>query len=190
MRKHGNYIPRAHYEDKPYYDYEYQEQLRRMTNSAAGFDGWTKDSLKLLPSGVWEWRARIDNMAKSQGVVPSAYLHVPSPMIPKGHATQAKQHRGIVLFSVVHRVLCGIEWHRLKHWQEKWIDEGQHGGRLGGEHMADAWDLQCKIEAAHAEQRPLVGVLLDHAIVFTSLTLTSYVGCLRDLELPLASRIS
>ncbi len=166
FNKYGDYIPRAEYHDKEYRGHEYEDQLKKMSDTSSGFDGWNRKALLSLPSAVWTWRAAIDNLAKRKGIVPDAYLHVISPMLPKGHATTAGQHRGIVVFSFLHRLLYGIEWHRLKWWQEKWLDESQHGGRVSGEHLADAWDVQLKIEAARAEQRPIVGALLDYAIFF------------------------
>ncbi len=162
----GPYIPYNDYVDKPYTGADYAEQLRRMSESSSGFDGWTLPALRLLPMGLWTWRAKIDNLAKRLGTVPRAYLHVPSPMLPKGHALLPCDHRGIVIFSMLHRVTYGIEWARLREWQEGWITDAQHGGRVGGEFMADAWDLQSRIEAAMAEGQPLVGALLDYSKFF------------------------
>ena len=68
-------------------------------------------------------------------------------MLPKGH-----QHRGITIFSMLHRITYGSLWNRLKAWQEQWLDEDQHGGRIKGEHLADAWDLQSRIEEANATE--------------------------------------
>ncbi len=164
--RYGRYIPYAYYRDEPYGANEYVEQLKRMSDSTPGFDGWTRDALRSLLEGLWHWRAQVDNLAKRKGVVPSAYLHVPAPMIPKGHALDAKSHRGITIFSMIHRVTFGIEWMRLRTWQEQWISEDQHGGRIGGEHLADAWDLQGRIEAAEAEGAPLYGALLDYSKFF------------------------
>ncbi len=163
---YGEYVPHADFQDQPYVFSDYEEQLQRMKGSAAGFDGWHKDALIMLPSGIWSWRAKVDNMAKEQGLVPDAFLHVPTPMLPKGQATTAEKHRGIVIFSYLHRIVGGINWHRLKTWQEVWLDKHQHGGRAAGEYLADAWDLQLRVESARAEGRPLTGALLDYAKFF------------------------
>ncbi len=164
--RYGQYIPTAQCQESPYEAQEYVDQVHRMGDTSPGFDGFTKAALKLLPHGLWHWRARLDNMAKDKGIVPSAFLHVPSPMIPKGQAAEAASHRGIVIFSILHRITFGIQWRRLREWQEQWIAEGQHGGRVGGEHLADAWDLQARIEAAIAEDNNLVGALLDYSKFF------------------------
>ena len=67
---------------------------------------------------------------------------------------------------MIHGVVYGALWHRLKEWQERWIDEAQHGVRPGGEHLDDAGDLQIDIEEADATRTPLVGALLDYGKFF------------------------
>ena len=137
-----------------------------MSSSAAGFDGWTKEALSLLPEKAWQDRADLENVAKEAGVLPSAYHHVPLAMTPKGQATGPKHHRGITIFSFVHRIVYGALWHRLKLWQEQWIDQAQHGGRVAGEHLADAWDLQMDIEHANLNGDHIAGALLDYEKFF------------------------
>ena len=85
-----------------------------MKETVAGFDGWTKKALKLLPRKAWQDRADIENMAAQIGLLPDAYLHVPLPMLPKGQAVTAEQHRGITIFSMVHRIVYGTMRNRLK----------------------------------------------------------------------------
>ena len=72
---------------------------------------------------AWKDRAILENKAKELGVLPEAYLHVPLPMLPKGQALRLDQHRGISIFSMTHRVVYGALWHKLKEWQQRWIDE-------------------------------------------------------------------
>ena len=91
--KYGQHIPTVQYNDQPYIAKDPIEQLRRMKETAAGFDGWTKAALKLLPWGAWEYRAQIENMAREMGKLPEAYLHVPLAMVSKGHALRPEQHR-------------------------------------------------------------------------------------------------
>ena len=40
--------------------------------SAAGFDGWTRDALRILPRQAWVDRARIENLAQKLGKFPDA----------------------------------------------------------------------------------------------------------------------
>ena len=164
--EYGMHIPNVEYDDKPYEASEFIEQLARMKDSAAGFDGWTKKALQLLPEQAWQDRAELENVAKTKGVLPQAYSHVPLAMLPKGQAVGPQHHRGITIFSMVHRVVYGALWQRLKLWQEKWIDDAQHGGRIEGEHLADAWDLQIAIEHASTTSTPIVGALLDYEKFF------------------------
>ena len=42
----------------------------------------------------------------------------------------------------------------------------QHGGREGGEYLADAWDLQALLEEAESTNKDLVGALLDYEKLF------------------------
>ena len=140
--KYGRHMPKVQYNDEPYTAKDLTDHLSRMKEIAAGFDGWTKAALTLLPWKALEYRAQIENMAREAGKLPDAYLHVPLAMIPKGHALRPEQHRGITIFSMLHRLVYGVMWHRLKNWQEQWIEDTQQGGRIGGEYTADAWDLQ------------------------------------------------
>ena len=108
-----------------------------MKDTSAGFDGWTRAALRLLPVKAWEHRARIENLAKEKGILPEAYLHVPLPMLPKGNALTPGQHRGITIFSMLHRLVHGVVWERAKEWQENWLDDTQQGARWkedGGVH--------------------------------------------------------
>ncbi len=166
FQKYGEYVPTAPYQDQRYRGHHFTQQLERMKDSAAGFDGWTRAALRCLPEQLWDDRAELENRAKELGVVPTAYLHVPTPMLPKGQACRPEQHRGIVVFSMIHRVVMGTVWHHMRDWQEQWLDPCQHGGRAGGEHLADAWDLQLQIESANAGDDPLVGALLDYSKFF------------------------
>ena len=164
--KFGRHIPCAHFVDAEYTAQEFVDQLDRMRNTSAGLDGWTRDALRALPLEAWEDRARIENLAMKKGTLPQAYLHVLNPMLPKGQAVHPDHHRGITIFSMIHRVVYGALWQKLKVWQEDWIDQDQHGGRIGGEHLVDAWDLQANIERTEAEGNSLVGALLDYEKFF------------------------
>ena len=146
--KYGEHIPNVQYNDEPHTAKDLIDQLSRMKETVVGFDGCTKAALKLLPWKAWEYRAQIENMARETGKLLEAYLHAPLAMIPKGHALRPEQHRGITIFSMLHRLVYGVMWHRLKNWQEQWIEDTQQGDRLGGEYIADAWDLQIQIEEA------------------------------------------
>ena len=42
-------IPRAEYQDSPYSADEFAQQLEKMKDTAAGFDGWTRKALLLMP---------------------------------------------------------------------------------------------------------------------------------------------
>ena len=166
---HARYGEDVPYADPPSVDVsgaELQQQLVGMKNTSPGFDGWSREALLLLPLAMWEDRARIENLALSLGKLPLAYAHVPNPMLPKGHAEYAEDHRGLTIFSMLHRISYGVQWKRLRQWQDSWICDSQHGGRAGGEFMADAWDLQAAIEIARGEGHPLVGALLDYAKCF------------------------
>ena len=164
--KFGEYIPKVAFEDKPYTAEDFIDQLKKMKDSVAGFDGWTRGAFRLLPTRAWSHRAEIENMAKEMGKLPDAYTHVPSPMLPKGHAVNPSQHRGITIFSMLHRLLYGVMWQRLKDWQESWIDDAQQGGRNKGEYIADAWDLQAQIEEANVGDQKIVGAMLDYGKLF------------------------
>ncbi len=161
--KYGKYIPRAPFEDGPYEAAGYIARLERMRDSSVGVDGWRRAALKPIPEEIWAWRANVDNMAKEQGIVPTAYLHAPMVMLPKGQGRTADHHRGIIISSMLHRVVYGALWGRVKVWQEDWMGSNQHGGRLGGEHLADAWDLQSQFEAAMIDGIPLTGAAFDYA---------------------------
>ena len=78
-----------------------------MKESAAGFDGCTRKALRILPMKAWEDRASIENLAEELGILPDAYLHVPLPLLPKGQALGPQHHRGITIFSVLHRIVYG-----------------------------------------------------------------------------------
>ena len=88
--------------------------LPRISRSSSVGDGGSKAALLLLLAGAWEYRAQIENMPREIGKLPEAYLHVPLAMIPKGHAMRPEQHRGITIFSMLHRLVYGVMWHRLK----------------------------------------------------------------------------
>ena len=88
-------------------------------------------------------------------------------MLPKGHAVMPSHHRGITIFSMLHRLVCRVVWNRVKDWQEKWQDEAQQGGRKQGEYIADAWDVQAQIEEASLEGKPIVGALFDYEVFST-----------------------
>ncbi len=182
--KYGKYIPKAPFEDRPYEVADYISQLERMRNSAAGFDGWKRDALRALPEEIWRWRARVDNLAKDQGIVPIAYLHAPMVMLPKGQGRTAEQHRGIIISSMLHRVCYGALWDRLKYWQEAWMKSDQHGGRIGGEHLADAWDIQAQIEASVIDGVPLSGAALDYAKFFDYFAPRLIAGLMIESGLP------
>ena len=137
-----------------------------MKDTSAGFDGWTRAALRLLPVKAWHHRAMIENLAKEKGIFPDAYLHVPLPMLPKGQALTPSHHRGITIFSMLHRLVYGVVWKRVTEWQECWLDDAQQGGRRQGEYIADAWDLQAQIEKANLEGKPIVGALLDYEKFF------------------------
>ena len=111
---------------------------------------------------AWEGRALVENMAKRKGILPQSYLHVLNPMLPKGQALQLEQYRGITIFSMTHRFVYGALWQRLKVWQEGWMDQTQHGGRIRREHLADAWDLQANIRRNDAEGNQMFGALLGY----------------------------
>jgi exonuclease III len=182
--KYGDYIPRVDLPDVDFVAEDFIQQLDRMKNTSAGFDGWTKPALQALPGYMWRERARLENKAKQIGVLPSAFTHAPSPMLPKGQATHPSQHRGLVIYSYLHRMVSGIHWTRMRHWQEQWADPQQHGGRLLGEHLADAWDLQIAIEGARAEEQPLVGALLDYQKFFDMFPPAVAAGLLRAAGAP------
>ena len=46
------------------------------------------------------------------------------------------------------------------------MDDAQQGGRIKGEHLADAWDLQMDIESANLNGDHIVGALLDYETFF------------------------
>ena len=83
-QEHGAYIPKVAYDDHPYTADEFIQQLGKMKETSAGFDGWTRKALKLLPRKAWEDRADIENMAAQLGILLDAYLHVPLPCFQKG----------------------------------------------------------------------------------------------------------
>ena len=183
-RDYGKYIPRADFQDFRYEADDFIMQLNNMKSTSAGFDGWTRDALKALPRCAWVDRARIENLAKDKGILPEAYLHVMNPMLPKGQALRPEHHRAITIFSMVHRVVYGALWQKLKLWQELWIGETQHGGRVGGEYLADAWDRQANIEAAQAEGTDLVGAFLDYEKFFDRFHPSLVRGLLEKSGLP------
>ena len=182
--KYGEHIPRKPVEDFEYTAEDFIAQLDRMKESFAGFDGWTRKALRILPMKAWQDRARIENLAKDVGTLPDAYLHAPLPMLPKGQALRPEQHRGITIFSMVHRVVIGALWTKLQPWQESWIHPSQHGGRKGGEHLADAWDLQMSIEEAATKATPLAGALLDYEKFFDYFQPDLVQGMLKKAGLP------
>ena len=120
----------------------------------------------MLPEELWEKRAQVDNLSFRLHILPSAYEHVISPMVPKGNAEHAAEHRGLTVFSFLLRIHYAAQWQRLKLSQEAWVQDTQHGGRIGGEYSADAWDLQARIEIAQQEGTGLVGALLDYTKLF------------------------
>ena len=130
------------FQDTPYCVEDFTRQLDKMKDTSAGFDDWTRAALRLFLVRAWQRRALIENLAKEKGIFHEAYLHVPLPMLPKGHALTPSHHRGITIFSMFHRIVYGVVWHRVKEWQEEWLDEAQQGGRSRGEHQADAWDFK------------------------------------------------
>ena len=112
--KYGEHIPKSPFCDRPFTDQDFIDQLNQMKESAAGFDGWTRDALKIPPRKAWADRARIENLALKLGIFPDADLHVPLPMLPKGQALTPQHHRGITILSMVHRVIIGALWNRSK----------------------------------------------------------------------------
>ena len=148
MRKYTTHLTRVESPVTAVTGSDLHTQLLRMKNTAAGFDGVDRPFLLALHSDLWTRRAEVENMGLHMGLLPSAYGHVIAPMLPKGHAQYAEQHRGLAIFSMLHRLHYGVQWNRLKEWQESWICNSQHGGRSKGEYAADAWDLQASIENA------------------------------------------
>ena len=63
---------------------------------------------------------------------------------------------------MLHGLIYGIIWYRLKEWQEEATDKAQQGGRQQGEYVADAWGLQAQIEEAQLGDKNLVGAFLDY----------------------------
>ncbi len=76
------------------------------------------------------------------------------------------RHRGITIFSLLHRILGGAYWRKLQAWQASWAHPSLHGARKGGEILTDAWELQADIEAASVEGEGCAGVLLDYVKFF------------------------
>ena len=67
---------------------------------------------------------------------------------------------------MLHRLVYGVMWHRLKEWQEQWTEDTQQGGRVKGEYIADAWGLQVQIEEAQHSDTQIFGALLDYEKLF------------------------
>ncbi len=163
--EYGRYIPRASVEQRFLLEgHDLQQQAMRMTKSAPGFDGWTVEAVQSLTWQLWDDRARVERLAYSKGVFPSAYQHAPNVMLPKSEGDTPLRHRGVTIFSVLHRILGGAYWVKLQGWQEDWLHTAMHGARRGREGAADAWDLQADIEASAVEGLPCVGALLDYEI--------------------------
>ncbi len=146
------------------------EQVKRMATSSPGFDGWTVEAVRSLTWQLWEDRARVERLAYNQGRFPTAYLHAPNAMLPKAEGDTPLRHRGITIFSILHRIVGGAYWVKLQAWQETWLHSSLHGARKGGECASDAWDLQADIELAAIEGRPIVGALLDYEKISIFLT--------------------
>ncbi len=58
-------------------------------------------------------------------------------------------HRGITIFSMLHRVVAGAWFQRLRGWQEGWLHEGIHGARSGHDALDIAWVVQAEMEKAN-----------------------------------------
>ncbi len=141
-------------------------QAQNMAPSGHGFDGWTVPAIKLLPPQMWDRRAEVEKLAFHLEKLPTAYQHAPNTMLPKAEGDSPLKHRGITVFSVIHRIMGGAYWHRLRDWHEKCAHQSLHGGIKGGDIMSDAWDIQADLEAAAVEGGPCVGALLDYEKFF------------------------
>ena len=84
--KCGRHIPHATFQDTPYCAEDFTRQFHRMKDTSAGFDGWTRAALRLLPMKAWHHRAMVEILAKEKGIFLDAYVYVPLSMLPKGHA--------------------------------------------------------------------------------------------------------
>ena len=86
----------------------------------------------MLPLDVWNHRAEVEELALKLGRFPMVYEHALNVMLPKAEGDTELKHRGITLFSVLHRILAGAYWMRLQQCQNEWIHPALFGGRKGG----------------------------------------------------------
>ncbi len=165
--RYAEYIPKGEQLDGMLIDgADLCDQARRMKQAGHGFDGWTVSAVKLLTWQLWQDRMRVERLAYQLATLPTSYYHAPNAMIPKEEGDTPLKHRGITVFSVVHRVMTGAYWHKLQDWQRTWIHPSLYGARPGGEILLDAWDVQADIEAASVEDAPCIGALLDYEKCF------------------------
>ncbi len=154
-----------------------QHQVGRMRQSAHGFDGWTVAALKRLTWELWRDRHEVEKVCFNAGRFPTAYRHAPNVMIPKASGDTPLHHRGITIFSLLHRILGGAYWSKLQPWQMKWAHPALHGAVKGGEILTDAWDLQAELEEASITGNGCVGVLLDYEKFFLIFSIQTSQSC-------------
>ena len=131
--RYGKHIPNAPLpQDFEINETDLLEQAARMRPSGHGFDGWTVAAIKLLPIQAWRDRVVVEKMARCQRKFPQGYYHAPNVMLPKAEGDSPLKHRGITVFSVLHRCLGGAYWRKLQPWQEQWLPPTLHGARGGG----------------------------------------------------------
>ena len=132
QEEYGEYIPKVPYAHGTINGEDMYKTVQKIGKTVPGLDGWRIHELKALGLEAWQQRARIVEVQLKTGKVPASYKQVSTPMMPKAKGTEViMEHRGLAIFSILWRVESGAWYKRLAQWQEEWLPEGIHGGKIG-----------------------------------------------------------
>ena len=123
----------------------------------------------MLPNPFWDFMAVVFNMVEATGIWPSSLERALVSLIPKGDDGKPENMRPITVTSAVYRLWAATRMRHVKKWQEKWMDNSQHGARSGHAVEDIYWKLAIQIEEAMMTGVPLYGFSLDYSKCFDNI---------------------
>lgn len=151
----------------------FRETLNRMkSNSACGPDGWRVGELKQLPDELIARLVELLDIVEETGIWPNALTHGLVTLVTKGEGSRPEDLRPISVMSVVYRAWASTRLRDVISWQEKWIQECQHGFRTGHGPEDVWWKLAVQVGRALLEGSDLAGISLDYSKCFDRISIT------------------
>eukprot|EP01064_Diplonema_japonicum_P028494 TRINITY_DN437_c0_g2_i2.p1 TRINITY_DN437_c0_g2~~TRINITY_DN437_c0_g2_i2.p1 ORF type:complete len:832 (+),score=117.96 TRINITY_DN437_c0_g2_i2:141-2636(+) len=156
---------------------------KKSTRTAPGVDGWRMAELRAMPVVLLDAWAELFNAVETTGKWPKALLTALVTLIPKGGERTPLNHRPITVTSAVYRLWACARLRDITLWQEKWIDDSQHGFRPKRGTDSILMELSTQLEEALLTGTPLNGIALDFVKCFDRVPQQIAFGLMQDLGL-------